>query len=91
MCTRILSRALFIPVIMLGVLRGWAFLPPAQTRLPNIDLRGAAGVDAAAVTVEQRAAAAELRSRLPNVRVDFDEVTGAPSDGFGRGRLAHRR
>ena len=63
---------------MLGAGRGWAFLPPERAPLPNIDPHVATGAGAAAVTAEQRAEVAELRSHLPRARVDFDEVTGGP-------------
>ena len=64
---------------MLSASRGWAFLPPARTPLPNIDPHSAAVAGSGAITAEQTQAAAELRSRLPRARVDFDEVTGAPA------------
>jgi len=77
MNTRHSHNALIVAVLLLGAGRGWAFLPPAQKPLVNIDPRSAAGAGAA--TAEQSAAAVELRSRLPKARVDFDPLTGAPA------------
>lgn len=79
MSTLVLSRSLLVAVVLAGTARGWAFLPPAQPRLANIDLRSQARVGEGAVSAEQKAAAAEFRGRLPGARVDSDEVTGAPA------------
>jgi hypothetical protein len=65
-------------MVMLCARQSWAFLPPTQAPLPSIAPRVATGASTAAVSAEQRAAAAELRLHLPRTRVDFDEITGAP-------------
>src|SRR2546422_9665673 len=57
----------------------WAFLPPAQERLPNFDKRNQPAPKAGVPRPEQTQAVAELRSRLPSARVDFDEITAAPA------------
>ena len=67
-----------LAVVMLCAWQSRAFLPPTQAPLPNIDPRVATGTSAAAVTAEQKAAVAKLRSNLPRARVDFDEITSAP-------------
>lgn len=75
---------------------GFAFIPPARSPLPNFDNRVKAAQSEAAPSSERLAAADKLRSRLPQARVDFDTVTGAPklvsagegflSDANGAGR-----
>src|SRR5262245_56299382 len=53
-----------------------AFLPPAGPELPNFDKRALGGEGRAAV--ERRDAVNDLRTRLPDVRVEFDEHVGTP-------------
>ena len=77
-----------------------ALVPAAQilaaNHLPNFDKRDGGLPSANAVSADQRDGAAQLRLRLPQARVDFDPITGAPKlisagDGFlsganGRGK-----
>ena len=57
---------------------GFAFLPPANPPLPNLDKRQKRAPQPAALPADQAAAVAELRAQVPNLRVDFEPVTGSP-------------
>src|SRR4051794_28223513 len=75
---------LIIPLIscvsmFLPATRALAFMPPERPLLPNLDRRGPPGeAGAAGATAEQKAAAEQLRARLPEAQVEFDLVTGSP-------------
>ena len=81
-----------------------AFQPPKHDRLPDLDKRTELKEPSATVDtkVQGRAVAADaaqLRTRLPEAQVDFDQITGAPKfirarNGFltdedGRGRAVN--
>src|SRR5450432_1296802 len=75
---------------------GLAALPPDNKPLPNYDGRTAVADARGASTSDQRAAVEKLRSRVPQARVDFDTLTGAPksvaaSDGFLTGPAGEGR
>ena len=55
-----------------------AFREPDRVRLPDIDKRLEAQPARAALRPERAPAVENLRARLPQARVDFDFVTGAP-------------
>jgi hypothetical protein len=66
---------------------GHASLASERPSLPNFDKRATQAQGGEVVSGEQQAAAAQLRTLLPQARVDFDPVTGAPkmvaaTDGF---------
>src|ERR1041385_1389739 len=65
----------------------FAFQQPATPRLSNLDNRAVSQVQESTVPNGKTAALAELRTRLPNVMVDFHPFTRAPKiilnrDGF---------
>lgn len=71
--------------IMVGVVctawlsgSAWAFKKPGGDRLPNFDQRQAAPAAAEAAPAGKQVAAAGLRAGRPDVRVDFDPVSGSP-------------
>src|SRR3954463_12980429 len=55
----------------------WAFIQPRRAPLPEIDLRIVPPEPPISET--QKAAVAELRSRLPQVHVDFHSIIGSPA------------
>jgi Fungalysin metallopeptidase (M36)/Bacterial Ig domain/Immunoglobulin domain/Immunoglobulin I-set domain/Fungalysin/Thermolysin Propeptide Motif len=60
---------------------------PKRPLLPNFDQRALPAPAAESASAEQKAAAEHLRALVPQVKVDFDPVTGAPkcvaaTDGF---------
>src|SRR6266581_534561 len=63
----------------------FAVVEPSRPALTNFDVRQSKVV--LRVPEERRAAAARLRQRLPQVQIDFHEITGSPrritaADGF---------
>ena len=56
----------------------FAFQQPTNPPLPNVDNRRGAPVPESAAPNDKAAAVAELRARLPRVRVDFHPVTQSP-------------
>src|SRR2546425_12199126 len=78
MKTGLLLPAIFSTFLLLSGAPGRAFMPPERPLLPNFDKRAASAHNLDAVSAEQRAAAEQLRARLPQVRVDFDPLLGAP-------------
>src|SRR5688572_857949 len=60
-----------------AVSAAWAVEKPAHGELPNFDKRGKAGKPHE-LSPERGRAADKLRARVPNVRVELDEVTGSP-------------
>lgn len=53
----------------------WSFQTPAQAELPNYDKRADA---VAAPTANERQAAAELKARVPGVKIERDKILGVP-------------
>src|SRR5208283_1791293 len=51
----------------------------SRTDLPNFDLRRQAGSVVAATDADRAAALAKLKSLVPDVKVDYDDVVGSPS------------
>ena len=59
-------------LLLFGADMGFAFLPPANPPLPNWDKREKQALPPATLSGDQVAAVAELRARVPNLKVDFE-------------------
>jgi hypothetical protein len=57
---------------------GFAFLPPANPPMPNLDKRQKRAPQPTALLTDQAAAVAELRAQVPSLKVDFEPVTSSP-------------
>src|SRR5436309_2691563 len=72
-----LSLRTLIVVFGIGVLsNGFALVEPSRPALANLDARQKELVRS--LPAEKRHAAAELRNRLPQAQIDFDEITASP-------------
>src|SRR6266508_989975 len=75
-----MKSKLFYPsvlVIWFGCLwQALAFREPDQPALPDFDLR--LGPQPPALDIQRRAAAEQLKARIPGVRIDLDAVFAAP-------------
>src|ERR1051325_215727 len=61
--------------------KGWAFQRPSRERLPDLDVRQTTSPSSPAseiVPAAKLAAAERLRGNRPDLRVDFDAVSGSP-------------
>jgi hypothetical protein len=75
--------AVGISVIVLALILGSiqqasAFMPPNQPPTPNLDKRKD-GLPGTQVSEKRQQASAELETRQPGVRIDYDPVTGTPA------------
>ena len=85
-----MKSVLFAVLALLGIAcpsDGLAQTAPKRAPLPNFDQRAAPAAAAESASAEQKAAAEHLRGLVPQVKVDFDPVTGAAkrvaaTDGF---------
>ena len=74
-----LRTSILLAVLVLSFGRGNAFQQPLGTnRLDDFDGRISKRAEPVAASIEQKAAAVELVSRMPKARVDFDPVTSSP-------------
>ena len=78
MKTRMLLILALLASLLLFTAEGPAFIAPERVPLPNLDTRTDKPQPEVAPSAEQGAAVVLLRSRLPEARVDFEPVTGAP-------------
>ncbi|MDB6064476.1 MAG: hypothetical protein JWR26_684 [Pedosphaera sp.] len=65
--------------LLLGANPTFALEPKLKPELPNFDQRMEDNLDAAFPTSDQTLALTELKSVIPDVRVDFDELLGSPA------------
>ena len=78
MKTRVPCSLAFSALLLMSAAEGLAFTSPGRAPLPNLDNRTKEPQAGAAPSAAQRGAVEQLRSRLPEARVDFDPVTAAP-------------
>jgi len=76
--TRISMRALIWSGLLLLVADTVCFSPASESAAAQLDKRQKRAPQPAALSADQAAAVTELRAQVPNLRVDFEPVTGSP-------------
>src|SRR5689334_11580996 len=72
-------RSLAAIALLCFTWRAFAFLPPANPRLPDFERRTGQPAPQTMVPSEKSAALLGLHASLPNATIDFDRVSGAPA------------
>ena len=65
-------------LLTLSLMGARTFASQSQAELPNFDKRQEVAGQSAAPALDHRAALANLKARLPDARVEFDELLGSP-------------